>query len=351
MDRRGALVLSPGSVNYFYDVTGRRFAEALSDLGYAVTIHSLRGYSDDIRSSKRTYDVGILVNVPEIAFAMGDQSEATVAFAAVRKRCRQLFAIGMDCVTTPWFSNLFRKSLEVGVDGIVDLGFVDQGESISHSERQSYHFMLAGLTRTEKAQIEMIATVPEDRPIPWLFVGHYTPHRQALADRLAAELDPEGFVYLPPLEPYRAVGPHLNEEDLNQLLQRSRLQIWCSHHDSFYMESERLRMSLLAGNVPVKVVTQQRDTQRTPFRSNLFEEDRLVTQLRSLDEREAFERFRNEYLGLPSLTDELARLLTGRKRSERRTFGARLRQLGRTLLPLHSKLVGSRRQVTSEVER
>jgi len=124
------------------------------------------------------------------------------------------------------------------------------------------------------------------------------------------EVDPGGFVYLPRLVPVTQDGPHLNEEQFQRVLQRTRFQIWRSHHDYFYMESERFRMSALAGCVPVKLVRPwETGDPNLPFRGLLIDEDQAAERLRELHFETSWGKVRQEFLMRPSLEDGLGELL------------------------------------------
>jgi hypothetical protein len=165
---------------------------------------------------------------------------------------------------------------------------------------------------TELTTLAPSAAAPAeaDRPIPWVLVGHQSAERAELAYRLVREAAPGGFVYLPRLSPVTESGPHLNGRQFAQVLSRARVQVWCSHHPHFYMESERFRDSLLSGSVPLKVVD------RSPDPSRVFPFEYLVTRqadapawLRRTPYGHAWRRFREEFLALPSLEAGLAAFL------------------------------------------
>src|SRR5262249_8445025 len=75
----------------------------------------------------------------------------------------------------------------------------------------------------------------------------------------------------------------------------------------FYMESERFRMSLLAGSVPVKVV---RDRKVVPgglsFDYLVLDEEEVAGRLREMDFRAVRQRFRDDYRAVPGVAAGLA---------------------------------------------
>ena len=144
---------------------------------------------------------------------------------------------------------------------ILDLGLHSQVQFLKPEDQANYRFVFSGLTPSEARQLELLDEDDAERTIPWAFVGHMTPHRVALVDHLVQSVDPRGFVYMPAAAPYTETGsPHLNQQQFERVLDRTRYQVWCSHHRYFYMEPERFRSSLLTGGVPVKVVDSRQDT-------------------------------------------------------------------------------------------
>jgi hypothetical protein len=218
--------------------------------------------------------------------------------------------LGIDCVATPWYRQLRDLSAKVGIATILDLGLHDQGSSLEPADRGSYRFVFSGLTPSEERHLQ---GAPEDdgRTIPWAFVGHVTPNRAALVDHLIQKIDPRGFVYMPTAAPYTEKdSPHLNQEQFERVLHRTRYQVWCSHHAHFYMEPERFRTSLLTGGVPIKVVLSRCEVPRTAPLSYLMPEahqvgdrlsDRVFERLRRL--------FRQDWGRFPSLRAEIGRVL------------------------------------------
>ncbi len=302
---RTALVLIPGSINYFYNLTGRRVAEALRELGFAVDLCTLADCPE------RDYDWCLLANISEVALSVGDGSAGLERIRAVGRRCRARACCALDCVATPWFEALYQACLVAGVETILDLGLVDQSTHLSERERALYHFVPSGLTTSERRQLDTLEAAAEERPIPWAFIGHCTPHRAALVDYLVRVVDPRGFVYMPLLAPYTEKdSPHLNQEQFERVLRRTRYQFWCSHHHHFYMEPERFRTSLLTGSIPIKVVESRADLPRSvPFRYLVIAEDDIPRWLGDGVFERVRRRFRQDFRGLPGLRDGLAAYL------------------------------------------
>ena len=86
-----------------------------------------------------------------------------------------------------------------------------------------------------------------------------------------------------------------------------------AHHQHFYMESERFRMSLLAGCVPIKVVPPD---QVVPpglvFGGLVLSETDVAQRLHAFDFRAIRRRFRDDFRGLPGLSESLATFLRKR---------------------------------------
>ncbi len=245
---RRVLVLIPGSVNYFYNLSGRRIAEAARELGYFADVATLASCPE------RPYDWCVLSNVPEILHAFGDDHAGLAKLREFGCRWGLTSAIAIDCVQTPWYERLSYLSDRAGATAILDLGLHDQGHALPDEDRGAYRFLFSGLTASERRLMAAERFDDADRVLPWAFVGHVTPHRAALVDHLVRQVDPTGFAYLPNVAPYTETGsPHLNQGQFEAVLRRTRYQVWCSHHPHFYMEPERFRTSLLTGGVPIKI--------------------------------------------------------------------------------------------------
>ncbi len=300
------LIVIPGTVNYFYNLSGRRIAESLGELGIEAVVHPLNACPHE------DFDLCLLSNISEIIASVGDETIGVEQIRKLKKRSRKLVTLAMECVSTNWYEYNWNLSATVEAEVFLDLGLNDQSRYLRTSEQKKcYRYVVSGLTSSEKRQIEQLDYDDANRTIPWSFVGSGTPFRAALADFLLREVDPRGFVYLPELSPCKEKGsPHLNQQQYEQVLRRSRYQVWCSHHHNLYVEAERLRTSLLTGSVPIKIVGQRDDIcSEWPFRYLMAAPEDLATQILSRDFAELRERFRRDWENLPSLASELARIL------------------------------------------
>jgi SAM-dependent methyltransferase len=293
-----ATVVVPGSVNYFHDRAGQRIADALNDIGVNTEVSTLD-------ATDRGGEWCFLINPYEVAFGSGGDA-AVPLIADLRRRYDRVVAVLMECAETPWFGMSIDVCRRAGVTRVLDLGFHGQYESIPDEQRPTYVYAFSGLTGAERRAIPTGRAAGE-RPIPWVFVGHSAGPRLSVIERLLRSVDPGGFVYMPNIGPVRDRGPHLNGEQLQRVLRRSRCQIWCSHHGRFYMESERFRDSLLAGCVPVKIGTAAADRpDYLPFRFLTKPEQELIGGWDGLDSADTWERFAAEFAALPTLEESLA---------------------------------------------
>ena len=313
-----ALILVPEKWNYFYHQHGRRLTEALTELGFEAEIATLTTCPD------RTYDWCVITSVTEVIFdhTHPGPAEQSVYFTPERERAavgilrnlarkwKAVAACSLDCLGTRWFRELKERCDAIGIKTLLDFGLFGQAKSMPSDSRASYHFIFNGLTTSEALALEE-GFADEQRTIPWAFVGHATPNRVTLVDRLVQEIDPGGFVYLPRIGPiFEKNSPHLNQAQYETVLRHTRYQIWCTHHDVFYMESERFRMSLLGGSVPLKVVPSRRKCPPgIPFDFLLVEEDELARFLLQCSFPLLRRRFLEEFRSRPSLKDSLGEYL------------------------------------------
>lgn len=301
-----ALVVIPGVVNYFYNLAGRRIAETLRSLNFDVDIREPKpGAEDDSR-----WDACFLCNIPEILEGHENHERGMDALRDLRARSRRVYSLSIDCVETPWFKRLSELSLQAQADSILDLGLVPQRPPAAAAQGPSYRFLFSGLTPSERRSLDELDHEDEDRPLPWAFVGHITEARASLVDQLIQAVHPGGFIYVPKLAPYTETGsPHLNQQQFEAVLQRARYQVWCSHHEHFYMEPERFRTSLLTGGVPIKVIERGRShPDQTPFDYLLIPKSDLG-RLAIENYPRLLRRFRDDWRGLPTLRDGLGAVL------------------------------------------
>ena len=316
--RRKALVLIPGAVNYFYNLCGRRLAETLRELSFDVDLATLADHPAG------PYDWCVLSNISEVLFSCSDCGAGLEKLRALKKSCAVMTSTSIDCVATSWYQNISSFCRAVGIDSILDFCLHDQRDLLAGDARASYHYLPAGLTTSELRALGDERGLDDGRTIPWAFVGHQTPDRTALVDYLVRNVDPRGFVYIPRLAPYKeADSPHLNQQQFEGVLRRTRYQVWSSHHHSFYMESERFRMSLLAGGVPVKVLSRPLPPgQAVPFPYLMVEEAELAERLSSFDFQAVRRRFRDDFRRVKALRVGLADFLVAVSVLDRREVRA-----------------------------
>ena len=219
----------------------------------------------------------------------------------------------MECAATHWFRPLQEYTQQMELETFLDIGLNDQQEHLTDDNRATYHFLMNGLTTSEMACLEEETDLDKQRSIPWAFVGHQTPERVAMVDYLIQHVDPRGFVYIP--HHHSAIlekgSPHLNQEQFDKVLHHTRYQIWCSHHGAFYVESERFRMSLLAGSVPIKVVSDASHIRPDmPFSYLTIEVRELAERLRCFAFQATRQRFRDDFRQLKPLREGLAEFLS-----------------------------------------
>lgn len=317
---RRALVLIPEGMNYFYELHGHRVAEALRALGFRVEVGHL---TEEIEEN---YDWCVLTNISEILLSYnsaGGPSDSPMtaekeqlALAAIRRlhqNCRAIACCSLDCASTVWYEWIQRRCQSSGINTILDFGLYDQSMVLSPSARWFYRYIPNGLTPSEQEAVQRGQTDEEEqRPIPWVFIGHATANRVVLLDHLINQVDPRGFVYMPSLSKITAkASQHLNQQQYDTVMRKSRYQVWCSHHQHFYMESERFRMSLLAGCVPLKVVSDDHEMPpHLPFDYLVLRESEVARQMRQYDFREIRRRFYGDFLAFPSMAASLAKFLT-----------------------------------------
>lgn len=299
-----AVIVIAGTVNYYYDDIGRRVGEALRNLGFAVDVCTLRTYRE------ADYDWAFFMPMLEVCVAYSTVEEAMEHVAVIVNRAKHTANVLLECVQTKWFATSYKYFQQARLETLFDLGLHDQSAYLPPGAQAVYRFAYNGPTRREQEAAHRMLNAPLERPIPWTFVGHMQSNRVRLVQRLMEQIDKNGFVYLPDLSFVTEDGPHLNGRQLQTALEHSRYFIWCTHHDYFYMESERFRNALLSGSVPIKIM------QKTfalgpeiPFQYLLMTENDFDQRIPALDFESVRGRFVDEFLALPSLEQELTKLI------------------------------------------
>lgn len=303
-----ALVLISGSVNYYYDDVGKRVASALRNLGFRVDVCTLRQASLD-----QHYDWVFINPVVEVCFPFGNIEEGLRRVEALVTRAPYSANVLLECVQTHWFVKSWEPFKQTKIQTLFDIGLHNQYDDIPANPpgmRDGYRFAYNGLTMQERAIAQYWLDNPGERPIPWAFVGHSEPIRIQFAQRLINQLDRGGFLYMPQLTHITEDGPHMNGRQMQDTLARTKYFIWRTHHDYFYMESERFRSALLAGAVPIKVMhTHLIAGRQVPFMNLMIDEDNFGEELHAMPFEETRQGFLQEFMALPSMEDELRALI------------------------------------------
>jgi hypothetical protein len=285
------LIVIPGTVNYFYNLYARWMAEAFQRMGLKVDLRVL----GEIPNAD--YDLCILSNVCEIEWAHRGLGPRT-RILALRRQCKTLITLTADCVHTHWFRNNLAVACEIAADAMIDVGFVPQDDPELKHRGIRYHFAFDGLLSGQAAEVATFAKEEEAaRPIPWAHVAGRNAQRVGLTDRLLTGISPGGFVYLPSPSPITEKGsPHLNADQMNRILERTRYYIWFSKHGHFFMESLRFKMAWQSGCVPIQVVEDSAILpDHYPFSDWVMREGEVVDRVRALRFVEARQAFREEY--------------------------------------------------------
>jgi hypothetical protein len=306
------LVLISGSVNFYYDDIGKRIAEALRTLGYSVDVATLAQYRDN------DYDWCFIGPILEVCVPLGNVDEAMRIVQRIISRVNHSAMFLLECVRTKWFVKSWDLFRQANVQWFFDLGFHSQYDDIPANikgVRETYHFAWNGLTDRERIIAQNWLEHPGVRPIPWASIGHSEPVRIQFVKTLMDSLDPHGFVYMPLLTHITENGPHMNGQHMQKTLERTRYFIWRTHHEYFYMESERFRNALLAGAVPVKVMDHSLLAGRNvPFTNLLLDQDTFAETLHRMDFESTRERFIQDFIALPPLETEIASFMAEKLR-------------------------------------
>jgi hypothetical protein len=302
--QRKAIVIISGAVNYFYDVIGYRFAQALRNLGVDAHVYPLRDCPE------QEAEWLFIVNVYETAVGYGNGDAALNLMRRFRQRSQHTYNVLLECSKTQWFAENTQLTSYIHADALLDLGFHDQSGDLSADVRRRYRPMFNGLTAQEAQQACHFAALRSERPVPWAFIGHNTAERVRVLDALLTGFDKHGLVYLPTLQPITATGPHITADQLQRILERTQWYLWNTHHPYFYMESERFRNAIMAGAVPIKIADGRNQAPATvPFSYLMLDEQHMIAQLQALTFEPIRQRFVADYLSAPSLEAELAAVL------------------------------------------
>jgi hypothetical protein len=299
-------VIIPGNHNYFHDLAGERVHEALSTLGHNSELITLQAYVTG-KTKRRKYDLCLLVNTLEISVNYADSREAVKQLGNMRGNMGQMVAVALEAVNTHWFQNVIGVNQQIGVKTLWDIGFINQAKILPRNFGLRYQPIFNGLTASERADVEAQTALERPRPIPWAFVGHATPVRYKLVYQLSQKIATDGFVYIPKLDAIRKGGQHIDHERLMTVLNKTKWYVWSSHGSFAYVEHIRFRQALQAGGLPLKILQEPVNIPReVPFQYLIVPIEDLEAGLPNIPYEETLQRFRQEFLALPSLADAMA---------------------------------------------
>jgi hypothetical protein len=302
-EKRRAVVLIQGEVNAFDTISGQRIAEAMNELGFQVDVCTLAS------CPVGEYDWCMLAAPPEAVLGGGDARGGLGKMRALRCRCKVVATTFPDMGKLLSLEKFLYDCQAIGVDAMLDLGFHDQSKHLPLKIRDKYQLIGAGLTPSEIRALDEPECSNTKRTIPWAFAGHSSPDQVGVIGHLVRTVDPRGFIYIPHLVstcPEKPSYP-LNYRQLDALLRRTRYLIWWPHEGDCYSENERLRMALLAGAVPVKLLASSGPVSvPKPFDYLVMAVDAVGQMLASLDFKQVRQRFRADFRQLKGLEVGLA---------------------------------------------
>jgi hypothetical protein len=301
------LVIKPDGVNYYYEIIADRVSEALQNLGHQVTLAHLKN------TSCEPYDLCLIVNIAEIiqgyaSLGYGSRDDAAHCLQEIHQRSAHCCVVLMECLKTAWYFENHEWCASLQINHIIDLGYHHQKQYLLSNHWSSYSYLFNGLTYREQDIMRQMTIDTETRPIPWSMIGVFSQTRATLALRLVEHYDSKGFLYLKHQETAQPAvlrqGPHINYEQLMQIQRRSVFSVWCSHHNYFYMESERFRLAALSGSIPIKIMLQPIPNElNPPFTYLMFDHSVAVWNIKALDTKEVLRRMTSDYLNQPTLED------------------------------------------------
>lgn len=254
------------------------------------------------------FDLCVISSLGEVFHAVG-ADEGRRRVEDLRGSVGAMMNLFAECARTRWFQAIVEPGRALGINDLVDVGFLDQGTVVVEKGFR-YFPIFDGLL---EAQVQQ-GPPPSDplaRTIPWAHVGMQTPGRVALTDRLVNHVAPHGLIYLSEVSPIKEKGsPHLDPEHMRRILGRTKFYVWCSHHDHFFMESLRFKTAWETGCVPIKVVGDEEVLPADlPFADFVVRAGQITDHLNALDFAQARSALFREYLKRPRFEVGLARIL------------------------------------------
>ncbi len=301
-DRARFLIVHPGLDNSFHRSRACRIAEEFLELGLGFDSCELA------RIPRGRFDLCLLFGLSEI-LTEGETEDARRGIESARQISDSVLSVTAKCVHGTGFQAHLHALRDLGIDGILDLGFAGQQEHIIRQAGLEYEFVFDGLTQRQLRESKRDDD-QADRPIPWAHVGRQTPARVGLTARLVNHVSGQGFAYLPSPD---IVSAPLGPLQMERILRRTQCYLWSGDDADPYLESERFWSSWQAGCLPIKIVRDDATLpDGFPFRSRIVKEEEVVERLCRLDFRAESAAFRSEYRGHPSLGDGLGRFLADR---------------------------------------
>lgn len=298
------LIVDDGGRGAAHDPFLRRMAREFARSGLAVELCT------PAHVPPGRFDFCILGDIVELLARAGDEPGRR-RLDAVRHSCDVILNLSADCV----LSNRYQLGLvacrDLGIDRILDVGFIPQDvEAACHADI-SYHFVFDGLTREKAGERKPDADDRDRRFIPWTIVDRQTPKRVALTSMLVNRVSPHGLVYLPDVHPHEKEGPRpLDPGQMDRILETTQFYVWRGEHRQLYVESPRFRACRRAGCLPLKVVGDETILPGDlPFRDFVVRERDVVERLQRSDFEAERRSFQAEFLRRPRLGEGLETLI------------------------------------------
>lgn len=236
-------IVYPLSINWFYERQAQLIKEELHRLGLEARL--VASDQPDLLAEGPA-EIALFVNLAETLVA-ARESRSIERLAQRIAPFKRKILLNHDSLFSPWFG----KQIEVAEGFFTEIFDISMKRQTTRSEvfGMPYQWIPEALAQS---QAENLLSWTPNRPIPWVMIGHATADRASLASALVQELSPSGFVFSPPLRPFRA-GAGLCESDLSRVLSKSDLYVWGSHHRLPYHECLRALHAISYGAAPAKI--------------------------------------------------------------------------------------------------
>jgi hypothetical protein len=244
------IVIYPRKINWFYENQARVIANELRSF----EVDAVAIASDDIGSLKKYKGDALVLSLWE-SITSAEWQGVGPEFLEIIRGIERRVLLNYDCIFSQYFDRHFVHDIGL-VTEIFDITMAPQTDlahvhctDLARVRCVPYKWIPEAFSSSEHSEL---AYWKPGRKIPWATLGHGSPDRAALVSAAISAIDPNGFIFMPPVRPYDAQSGFARDA-IDRVLRQTDLYLWGSHHSYPYHEGLRALHAIAAGAIPAKI--------------------------------------------------------------------------------------------------